>query len=193
MIAYLNGKIIYKSLNYLIININNVGYKVFASENFLNEIKEGDDREVYISHQVREDSSDLYGFKSIDDLELFEMFLSVSGVGPKSALGVLNIASSSDVKESIIRGDANLLTKVAGIGKKTAERLVLELKNKVIKLGGTSSTDINTSFSYGEDEIDALISLGYSINEAREALNKVNPSISDSGKRVKEALKNIKK
>jgi len=193
MIAYLNGQVIYKSLNYFIINTNNIGYKIFASENFLNETKKDDNKEVYISHQVREDASDLYGFKSIDDLELFEILLSVSGVGPKSALGVLNIATSSDVKDSIIRGDANLLTKVAGIGKKTAERLVLELKNKVIKLGGSDVSQSANTSSYGADEIDALISLGYSINEAREALNKVDLDITDSGQRVKEALKNIKK
>ncbi|MDA3802311.1 MAG: Holliday junction branch migration protein RuvA [Patescibacteria group bacterium] len=191
MIAYLNGKIIYKSINYFLIEVNNVGYKVFASENFLNEVSLDKQQESYISHQVREDSSDLYGFKSINDLELFEMLLSVSGVGPKSALGVLNIASADDVKESILRGDANLLTKVAGIGKKTAERLVLELKNKVLKLEGTSKESVG-NISHGADEIDALVSLGYSVIEARDALNKVDKDIIDSGKRVKEALKNIK-
>lgn len=192
MIAYLNGQVIYKASNYIISNTNGLGYKVYAPESFLNEIVLDKQQELYISHQIREDASDLYGFKSINDLDLFEMLLSVSGVGPKSALGVLNIASASDVKESIIRGDANLLTKVSGIGKKTAERLVLELKTKVIKLGGDISSDTNIS-SYGADEIDALISLGYSINEAREALNKVDSSIIDSGQRVKEALKNIKR
>jgi len=191
MIAYLNGQVIYKSLNYLILDVNNVGYKIYVPENFLNNISLDNQQEIYISHQVREDSSDLYGFKSINDLELFEMLLSVSGVGPKSALGVLNIASSSDIKESILRGDANLLTKVAGIGKKTAERLVLELKNKVLKLEGTVDYSTNT-ISYGADEIDALVSLGYSVIEARDALSKVDTSIVDSGQRVKEALKNIK-
>ena len=191
MIAYLNGQVIYKSLNYLILDVNNVGYKIYIPESFLNDITLDNQQEIYISHQIREDASDLYGFKSVNDLELFEMLLSVSGVGPKSALGVLNIASSSDIKESILRGDANLLTKVAGIGKKTAERLVLELKNKVLKLEGTSNMLTNT-ISYGADEIDALVSLGYSVIEARDALNKVDSDIIDSGQRVKEALKNIK-
>jgi len=191
MIAYLRGTIINKSTNYLIIEVNNIGYTVFVSENFLNESKISSEVEIYTHHHVREEADDLYGFKNLAGLELFELLISVSGVGPKSALAVLAIASTNDVKESIIRGDADLLTKVSGIGKKTAERLVLELKTKVLRIGeenGEQGIGLASS-----DELDALMSLGYSLSEARNALNAVDSNLLDSGERVKQALKKMQK
>jgi len=192
MISYLRGRIINKSLNYAILEVAGVGYQVYAGENFLNELKVGAEVEVYTHHQVREEVSDLYGFKTMEDLELFTLLLSVSGVGPKSALGVISMASANDIKEAIIRGDANLLTKVSGIGKKTAERVVLELKTKILRSGGVTTT-INSSSLIGSDEIDALMSLGYTLNDARSALNLIDPALTDSGERVKAALKKMAK
>jgi len=190
MIAYLKGKIIAKPNNYLILETGGVGYQVFAGENFLAEIKIGEAVELYIHHRVREEASDLYGFKNLDDLNLFELLLSVSGVGPKSALAVLSLANSDDIKEAIVRGDASLLTKVSGIGKKTAERLVLELKNKVMRVSTGTSLVGGSSNGLG-DELDALMSLGYAMNEAREALNLVEPAITSTSGRVKAALKHL--
>jgi Holliday junction DNA helicase RuvA len=192
MISYLRGRIINKSLNFAILEVAGIGYQVFAGENFLNELKTGAEVEIYTHHQVREEASDLYGFKTLEDLELFTLLLTVSGVGPKSALGVISIASASDIKEAIIRGDANLLTKVSGIGKKTAERVVLELKTKILRSGGQAMT-INSSSLIGSDEIDALMSLGYSLSDARSALNLIDPALIDSGERVKAALKKMAK
>lgn len=192
MIAFLRGTIKHKNLNSLILEVGDVGYQVFASDVFLNDLKVGSAAELYIHHHVREEADDLYGFKTPEDLELFELLLTVSGIGPKSALGVLSIASASDIKEAIIRGDANLLTKVSGIGKKTAERLVLELKSKVVRSGGATIT-LGAGTLGGGDEIDALMSLGYSLGEARAALALVDPQLSDSGERVKSALKMMKK
>ncbi len=190
MISFLRGRITHKTLNYLILETNNIGYQVFGGDNFLNELKINKEAEIFIHQHIREEANDLYGFKNLEDLELFELLLTVSGVGPKSALGVLTMASSGDIKEAIIRGDANLLTKVSGIGKKTAERVVLELKSKVLRSSGGTTTAINLA-SLGSDEIDALMSLGYSLSEAREALNMIDSSIMDSGQRVKEALKKM--
>lgn len=192
MIAYLRGRIISKSSNYAILEVNNIGYQIFVGENFLNELKIGGETEIFTHHQIKEDANDLYGFKNMEDLELFGLLLTVSGVGPKSALGVISMASSEDIKEAIIRGDATLLTKVSGIGKKTAERIVLELKTKVLRSAGGISA-IGTNGASGSDEIDALMTLGYSLNEARTALNMIEPSISDSGERVKAALKKMVK
>jgi Holliday junction DNA helicase RuvA len=191
MISFLRGRIINKGMNYAIVETHDLGYQVFAGETLLNDLKIGAETELYTHHQIKEDASDLYGFKTLEDLELFELLLTVSGVGPKSALGVLSIASSGDIKEAIIRGDANLLTKVAGIGKKTAERLVLELKTKVLRSGGATVT-LNSAAASGGDEIDALMSLGYSLSEARAALNLVDPVLIDSGERVKAALKQMR-
>jgi len=133
MISYLKGNIIYKNNNYLILDVVGVGYSIYLSEKLLQEVKINSAATFYIHQHVREDALDLYGFKNVEDLELFGMLLSVSGIGPKSALGVLSVASSQEVIQSIARGDSVLLTKVSGIGQKTAERLVLELKSKIIK------------------------------------------------------------
>ncbi|MEI6835590.1 MAG: Holliday junction branch migration protein RuvA [Candidatus Falkowbacteria bacterium] len=188
MIAYLKGTVVAKTNNYIILETGGVGYQVFAGENFLAELKSGDVKELYLHHRVREEASDLYGFSNLEDLNLFELLLSVSGVGPKSALAVLSLASSDDIKEAIIRGDASLLTKVSGIGKKTAERLVLELKTKITRVSSGTSL-VGGGLSGAGDELDALMSLGYGLSEAREALNQVEPAITSAGGRVKAALK----
>ena len=154
-------------------------------------MKTGQEYEVYIHQQIKEDLNDLYGFKTIEDLELFQLLISVSGVGPKSGLGILNLAGSADVKEAILSGDASSLTKVSGIGKKTAERLVLELKTKILKLSPADDL-LGSTINLGADEIDALLSLGYSLVEARTALKSIDPEIIDSGARVKEALKQMR-
>ena len=192
MIAFLRGKIIAKLNGRLILEVQDIGYEIFVGEKLFNELNVGSKAEFFLHHHVREEASDLYGFKSIADWEIFELLLSVSGVGPKSALGVLSIANASDVSQAILRNDPHLLTKVAGIGKKTAERIVLELKNKVIR--ANTGEDLNgATMNYGGDEIDALISLGYSLSEARSALSNLPPNIIDSAQRVKEALKLMKK
>lgn len=190
MIAFLRGRIINKAGNYLILETGNLGYQIFVSENFLSNLKIDTEVEIYTHHHIREEAADLYGFKNLEDLELFESLLTVSGVGPKSALGVLAMASAGDIKEAIIRGDADLLTKVSGIGKKTAERIVLDLKNKVQRLNA-SGENFNPLSSQENDEIDALMSLGYSLSEARQALKSVEPEIAESGARVKAALKKM--
>jgi len=192
MISYLRGTIISKSINYFIIDVHDIGYSVFAGENFLNEIKTGEVIEVFTHHHVREEASDLYGFKNVEELGLFDLLIGVSGVGPKSALGVLAMASADDIKESIIRGDAELLTKVSGIGRKTAERLVLELKTKILKIAPSSKLNSGGSL-ISSDELDALMSLGYSLSEARAALGSVDSGLKDTGERVKQALKIMKK
>ena len=192
MIAYLSGKIIVKNNHYLILETGGIGYQIFVGENFLADLKIGEQKEIYTHHRVREEASDLYGFKTLDELDLFELLLSVSGVGPKSALAVLSLAAPDDIKEAIIRGDASLLTKVSGIGKKTAERLVLELRNKVTRISGGINL-LGGGVTGTGDELDALMSLGYSIGEAREALNLVEVSITSSAGRVKAALKQLGK
>lgn len=191
MIAFLRGRANYKRINYVVLEVNDIGYQVFLTSSFLEEIKEGQEYEIHIHQQLKDDLNDLYGFKSIADLELFQLLISVSGVGPKSGLGILNLAGSADVKEAILSGDASSLTKVSGIGKKTAERLVLELKTKILKLSDTKDL-LNSNINLGADEIDALLSLGYSLVEARTALKSIDQEIKDSGARVKEALRQMR-
>lgn len=188
MFAFIRGRVMAKSPAFTIIETGNIGYQVFLGESFLAELAVGGEIEAYLHHQVREDSSDLYGFRTADDLELFELLLTVSGVGPKSALGILNLAAAADIKEAIVRGDAGLLTKVSGVGKKTAERLVLELKGKVVRIGGVAAGAL-APMSSGSDELDALVSLGYSLADARAVLAQVEPGVTDSAARLKAALR----
>ncbi len=193
MIAFLRGKVISQNDSFLIVEVNNVGYKVFVNQNLLNQTKVGNQIELYTHQYVREDSLGLYGFTSQDELEMFELLLSISGVGPKSALGVLSIASIDDLKRTIAAGDPSLLVKVSGIGKKTAERIVLELREKVGSLVGSKELSNSYDAVASSDEIDALMALGYSLSQAREALSKVDSLIKDSGERIKQALKLLHK
>ena len=191
MISFLQGKILNKSQNYVILKVGGIGYQVFVNSTMLADLQIGQDVEIYTHQYVREDSLDLYGFKSMGDLEMFELLISISGIGPKSALGVLAVASVEDVKESIARGDSSLLTKVSGIGRKTAERVVLELREKIGNLKLETGNSKSGAGSASGDEIDALMVLGYSMPQARDALRAVDPKIKDSGERIKQALKRI--
>ena len=192
MISYLKGKIKNKGNGFVILEINNIGYQVFTAALLYADLNLGQDFEFYIHQQVREDALNLYGFKEMEELELFELLIDISGIGPKSALGIMSIATAADIKESIARGDSALLTKVSGIGRKTADRVVLELREKIGKLsfkdGKLDRTNLGSS-----DEIDALMALGYSLTQAREALNGVDGKTKDSGERIRQALKKMGK
>lgn len=190
MISFIRGTILKKHKNFIILEAHDVGYQVFLNPTFFAELITGQPLEVYTHQYIKEDALDLYGFKNLEELEVFELLLSISGVGPKSALGILAIANPEELKVSIAHGDSSLLTKVSGVGKKTAERIVLELRDKITHIdiaptAGGSSVDVMG------DEIDALISLGYSLQQAREALRTVDPQISNSGERIRAALKNM--
>jgi len=193
MIAFLNGKIINKGQGFVIINVNGVGYKVFVNLTLYAELAMDQETSLYTHHHIREDALDLYGFRNLSELDLFELLLSISGIGPKSALGVLAIASVEDIKESIAQADPHLLTKVSGIGKKTAERVVLELKDKIGQLTDLRQQPMGNAGRMVSDELDALIALGYSVQQAREALREVDKEIKDSGERIREALRRLGK
>jgi len=192
MIAFLSGKIKNKGNGYIVLEINNIGYKVFVSQIFFSDLDIGQMIDLYTYQHIREDVMDLYGLKSLEELEFFELLLSVSGIGPKSALGVLSIADVGIIKESVVTGDSALLTKVSGIGRKIAERVILELREKISKINFIAGkTDSPASAS--SDEIDALLALGYSIIQARQALSAVDPKIKESGERIRQALRKLGK
>lgn len=188
MIAYLIGYIVNKGKNFLIINVNGVGYKVFVSNNLLSDTSIAQEIELYIYQQVGEQVLALFGLRSLAELEFYELLLSVSGVGPKTALAFFSVADVDGLKDSIMRGDADFISKVPGIGKKTAERIVLELGTKIaglLKDGVQPSRLVNPA----NDEIDALVALGYSWQQAREALQHIGDDAKDSGERVRLALR----
>ena len=192
MLSYLKGRVIKKLNNGIILNVSSVGYKVFVNQKFLDSISTNQDLEIWTHHYVREDTLALYGFATFEELELFELLLSISGVGPKSAINALVVAAPAELVSSIACGDITLINQVSGIGKKTAERIVLELKDKVATIDFSFSADIKSSpgsANMSSDEIDALIALGYTIQQAREALSQIDSETTDSAERIRQALR----
>src|SRR6056297_2738304 len=186
MISYLKGEILHKYSNYIILRVEGLGYKIFLNEKFYNNLREGQEIELYTHQYVREDALDLYGFETWEQLGFFETLLSISGIGPKSALSATSIAGVSEFREYVSRGDSTLLQQVSGIGKKTAERIVIELRDKIGFLpSGEEKTESEGQAGSAEsitgDEIDALMALGYSMTQSRDALKKVNPEVKESG------------
>lgn len=188
MISYLRGKIIYKSNNlkkdnFLTVDVGGVGYKVFISNKSWAEFLLGTETELHVYTQVAETALDLYGFKSREELEFFELLLTISGIGPRSASDIMGKAKVADLSQAVQSGNHEMLSKVSGIGAKTAEKIVVGLKGK---LGGGFDGSENWSNDFG-DALEALISLGYQAGDAKNALAKVNST--DVGEKVKEALK----
>ncbi len=190
MINFLKGIIEYKADSYIVIDVRDVGYSVFAPSRIISEMKEGLEIKLYTHQHVRENILDLYGFLKREDLDIFELLLDVSGVGPKSALGILSKASVDDIKKAIITQDHLYLIENRGIGKKTAERIVTELKNSL--KGGYNLSDAgNFSIDSSSEVLEALYSLGYSKSEAFDISKKIPAQLKDTDARIKWVLKNI--
>ncbi len=189
MIAQLKGKIEYLKNNYAVVDVGGVGYKVFLSAYTFGKVAGTGEVSFFIHTYVREDTLALYGFLTMEELEMFELLISISGIGPKAGMGILSIATPKTIKTAILNEDSSILTKVSGIGKKTAERVILELQNKVADI----STGEKEEATVDVDAIEALIMMGYSNTEARDALKAIPIDIKDIGQRVKMALKNIGK
>jgi len=188
MIAYLKGNLIYKSSlikkdNYLIIDVNGVGYKVFVLDKILVSTKLQDELELYIYTQVAETALDLYGFSSMEELNFFELLISISGIGPKSAMDILRKAKVEDLTKAVQTGNDDILSKVSGLGAKTAQKIVLGLKDK---LGSMELSSGQWDAHFG-DAFEALLGLGYQSAQIKEALAECKSE--DVGERVKEALK----
>ncbi len=186
MIAYLIGQVKQINDKSIVLLVNGVGYDVFCSGKLLSEVKKGQDLELEIFTVVKEDAFHLYGFSSQQDKKMFELLLGISGVGPKSALNILDAASVQEITEAVINQDPAILKTVSGIGPKTAERIVLELKNKI-----TKGQALSAASGRGQiDVVEALQGLGYQLMEIREALQSVDNNLSLEDK-IKAALKNL--
>lgn len=203
MISFIEGKVEYRGDKYVILNAGGIGYKVIVSPKLLNilanrkpsvkmagdpELLEGESIvKLFIHSQLnmREGTFDMYGFKNKEDLELFHLVTSVNGIGPKSAMGILSTIEPRHLKAAVVNEDADYLKKVSGLGPKTAQRLILELKNKVdyIDLGDMKGVDLGQE----GQAMEALLSLGYSPSQAKDTLKEVNGKTLEE--RVREALK----
>jgi holliday junction DNA helicase RuvA len=185
MIASVSGAVRYKDLNHLIVDVSGIGYRVAVTTDVAAAAVLSQPIFLWTYLAVRETALDLYGFPEKESLEVFEHLITISGIGPKTALGILNVASPTTLRQAVSTGDTSYLTRVSGIGKKNAEKIVLELKDKLIYAG----EERGVSGSAEGDALEALVSLGYSERDAREALKKVSKDEKDAGARVKAALK----
>jgi holliday junction DNA helicase RuvA len=186
MIGQLTGTISYKGPQGLIVDVGGIGYKVAVTAATHAEVELGSTLTLWTHLAVRENALDLYGFSERPDLVFFELLLEVSGIGPKTALGVLNMAGAATLERAILSGDASYLTKVSGIGAKSANKIVLELKDKLAKLGKVAA---EKDMREETDAIDALMSLGYTLRDARDALTQVKAEHTTTNAKVREALK----
>jgi len=190
MIYSIKGKLVLKQENYLVIDINGMAFKIASSLNTLKNLPEsGKDVEVFTHLHVREDALDLYGFLDKKDLRLFKMFISVSGIVPKSALGILALGNTDKLMAAISEGRSELLTKASGVGKKTAERIILELRSKLKQEG---SEKIVGLMEFDQDILEVLVNLGYTKSQSKEALERVDSKFTTLEDRTKEALKILK-
>lgn len=185
MIGYLEGRVHKTTEKDMIVLASGVGYKVLAPLPTLLSYETNKDAALFIHTHVREDQLTLYGFQKESELELFERLINVSGIGPKSALAMLSVHSPASVAEAVEQRDASLLSHTPGIGKKTAEKIIIELKGKLSHLQSKEKSD-----SFFEVRL-ALEALGYSPKEVHEVLQKLNPLETNTSTLIREALSKI--
>ncbi|MHB1393117.1 MAG: Holliday junction branch migration protein RuvA [Clostridia bacterium] len=191
MYEYLSGRVDYMSEDYAVIDISGLGYRVFTSQNTMKSLKLGEISKIFTHLIVKEDDLVLYGFSTRDELGMFKLLISVSGVGPKAGASLLNQYKTSDIAMAIIGRDIAKLTKAQGIGKKIAERIILELKDKIdteSAIGGMETFE-------GSDEIsqvvEALVSLGYNYTVASTAVMKLKDTKKPIDILIKDALRQL--
>ena len=187
MISRLRGKAVAWDADGLVLDVNGVGYRLFATPAAVRKADGADEVVIETHLHVREDAMQLFGFADADERELFEQLLSVSGVGPKVALAIVSGYSPAELRRAIVREDDALFQTIPGIGKKTAQRVVLELKEKIAPLAAVEAPHLGA----GDGHIvarDALVELGYSAAEAEQRLAAIDPDLPPA-ERVREALR----
>lgn len=188
MICYLKGSILEKKDNSVVVITHDIGYEVFTDTNTLFMLNEGADIVFYTHHVIREDTDDLYGFVDKRSLAMFKILLSVSGIGPKTALGILNNSTVGSLESGIKSGNAATFSKTTGIGKKTAEKIIFALTGKIDQIGVDSVTEKAQT-----DIVEALTALGYQDRDIRETIKNLSLDGKTAAHAVKEALKLLQK
>ena len=185
MIGFLHGKVISVTEQAILLNVSGVGYKVSAPLPILVSTLKDEDLALYIHTHVREDQLTLFGFKDPLDLFLFEKLITISGIGPKSALAMLSVHSPASIADAVEREDASALSHTPGVGKKTAEKIILELRGKLSHLAGSKETDTTYEVRL------ALETLGYSPKEIHDTLQKLKTDGKTTSALIKEALSQL--
>lgn len=194
MIAYLSGKFTYKTPTVVYVEVHGVGYEVNISLNTFAQIQKMEEGKLYTYLQIKEDAHTLYGFFDMAEKEMFVLLISVSGVGAATARMMLSGMKPGEICNAILMNHTSVLESVKGIGRKTAERLVLELKDKVSKTSISSAGNVIVGNTFEQDALNALIALGISRPMAEQAIKKIimiEPSINSLETLIKKALKAI--
>ena len=193
MISYIKGIIEEVEEDKVIIDNNGIGYGIFMPQSSLELIGSGEELKIYTYLNVKEDAMQIYGFLSKEELNLFKKLIGVSGVGPKGGLSIITACPGDSLQMAIISGDAKAISKAQGIGAKTDQRIIIELKDKIDleEVIFTNSGEAVADTGVKSDAIEALIALGYSRTSAFNAVNKVDKITDDVEELLKLALKNI--
>ena len=190
MIGWLSGTLIAKNDPHILLNVQGVGYKVFVPQSVLAQRSSGDQVQLFVHSLVREDAFELYGFESAEDLKLFEYLLSVSGVGGKTALGVFSVGDRGSIVRAIASGDVHFFSSVPRLGKKSAQKIIIELKSKI---GSSDDLDLSSDSQAQDEVVLALKSFGFSTQEAVDAVRSVQKDGQSSSEKVRLALKYLGK
>lgn len=188
MIARLRGKIIEHDGDLVVVDCGGVGYGVHVCYDEQQRLSNGADCDLFIAEQIKEDAHELFGFSSKSRKMLFDLLTSVNGIGPKAAMAILNIGSEGQVRAAIASGDTKFISAAKGVGKKVAERAVVDLKNKVGLEASADATDFLGDAAVTDEAVEALVSLGHSPQDAAELLRGIDNAL-PTGERVRQALK----
>jgi Holliday junction DNA helicase RuvA len=191
MIAHVRGQVAEKFANSVIIDVQGVGYEVSLTAIDFENLNLNDDVKLYTYHLVREQAEELFGFTSLAAKKLFELLITVQGVGPKGAMAILSLAATEEVRNAIANQDASFISKASGVGKKSAERIIVDLREKVglPTYYGRKSEPVQQSLQQNDEALDALMALGFTLADATKALDGVDPKLSVE-ERIRQALKN---
>lgn len=190
MIAHVKGRVVEKFAGSVIVDVGGVGYEVQVSLGDFENTNLDSQTKFYTYHHIREQAEELFGFSSLAAKKLFEMLITVQGVGPKAALSILGLGSAENVRNAIASSDSTYITKAAGVGKKTAERVVVDLSDKVglPTHYGRRDEPVQTELNTNDEALEALIALGYTLADATKALEGVDPDL-PTNQRITQALK----
>lgn len=189
MIAHVKGVVAEKFLGAVIVDVGGVGYEIQVPLGDYDDAVLDNEVKFYTYHHVREQSDELFGFSSLTAKKLFELLISVQGVGPKAALAILSLSTSEQVRSAIANSDAAFIAKASGVGKKTADRVVVDLSDKVgLPTAYSTAPVVQTELATNDEALEALMALGYTLADGMKALEHVDVSLS-TGERVREALK----
>lgn len=193
MIAQIKGRLIEKTPTYVVIDCNGVGYELKISLNTYSKLGESEVCSLFTHFVVREDAQLLYGFKETSERELFRLLISVSGVGSATAMMILSSLSPDETKQAILTNDVNTLKSVKGIGAKSAERIIIDLRDKIGKVDSATTISLSINNTVKEEALSALVMLGFGKNPAEKALNKIMTTEEDLTveELIKRALKNL--